>query len=381
MKASEILMRRNAADLGKIKELFQKYSYKEHGKNSPEEAEEVNSDSTVAAQNKSDEEKPNDVPHLSACAEKPPIPEDPLRNPKLSDFGLSQYAFSRLWSAVKEQHTANAHQENSRNRTPLKPQASCNLPKTPRCKLKMDDYECVTPRIEHFGINEHTMCMNEDYTISLIRKTAQASEKSVKKDYHEVQVPVMASRAVMVTPQPKVTVQNAADWMTSPMVLVFCTPDVKTPSRTNSTALSRSPEADKWQLPSHAGTPRFAEFETRWLKPEAKVQGEKTESVTKSGAMDKQYTRGSIPFAVSSDEYLKHLGDPSPPKINHYEQLLSTPPPPEITRIPHDVLQILSKYNHKAGSSKAKETETKAGNTTRYESDFTDYCNKENRYD
>ncbi|KFQ38568.1 Spindle and kinetochore-associated protein 3, partial [Mesitornis unicolor] len=336
MKASEILMRRNAADLGKIKELFQKYSYKEHGKNSPEEAEEVNSDSTVAAQNKSDEEKPNDVPHLSACAEKPPIPEDPLRNPKLSDFGLSQYAFSRLWSAVKEQHTANAHQENSRNRTPLKPQASCNLPKTPRCKLKMDDYECVTPRIEHFGINEHTMCMNEDYTISLIRKTAQASEKSVKKDYHEVQVPVMASRAVMVTPQPKVTVQNAADWMTSPMVLVFCTPDVKTPSRTNSTALS-------------------------------------------SGAMDKQYTRGSIPFAVSSDEYLKHLGDPSPPKINHYEQLLSTPPPPEITRIPHDVLQILSKYNHKAGSSKAKETETKAGNTTRYESDFTDYCNKENR--
>lgn len=28
MKASEILMQRNAADLGKIRELFQKYGYK-----------------------------------------------------------------------------------------------------------------------------------------------------------------------------------------------------------------------------------------------------------------------------------------------------------------------------------------------------------------
>lgn len=42
---------------------------------------------------------------------------------------------------------------------------------------------------------------------------------------------------------------------------------------------------------------------------------------------------------------------------------------------------MLSQYNHKADSSKAKAMETKAGNTTRYESDSTDYCNKENRYD
>lgn len=34
MKASEILMQRNAADLEKIRELFQKYSYKPHVKDS-----------------------------------------------------------------------------------------------------------------------------------------------------------------------------------------------------------------------------------------------------------------------------------------------------------------------------------------------------------
>ncbi|KAM6145909.1 LOW QUALITY PROTEIN: spindle and kinetochore-associated protein 3 [Phoenicopterus ruber ruber] len=381
MKASEILMQRNAADLGKIRELFQKYGYKPHVKDSTEEEkEDVNSDSMVSVQNKSDEEKADDVPHVPACTEKPLVPKDPLRNPQLSDFGLSQYAFSRPWSAAKGQRARNAHQENPKNRTPLKTQTACILPKTPKCKLKMDDYECVTPKLEHFGVSEHTMCMNEDYTMSLIRKTAQTSKKLVKKDDHEVNVPEMTPREIMVTPgpKPKVTAENAADCMASPMILVFCTPDVKISSRTNRIVLSRSPETNELQLPSQAGTPLFPNFETRWLKTEAKQvkQGEKTELVTKNDATDKQHIEDSIPFAVSSDEYLKHFGDPSPPKIKHYDQLLDTPPPPEITRIPDDVLQILSKYNRKVDS---KEMETKAGNTTRYESDFTDYCNKENR--
>ncbi|KAF1563279.1 Spindle and kinetochore-associated protein 3, partial [Eudyptes schlegeli] len=466
MKASEILMQRNAADLGKIRELFQKYGYKPH--------EEVNSDSKVSVQNKSDAEKADNVPHLPACTEKPLVPKDPLRNPQLSDFGLSQYAFSRPWSAVKGQHATNAYRENSKDRTPLKTQTPRILPKTPKCMLKMDDYECVTPKLEHFGISEHTMCMNEDYTMSLIRKTAQTSKKQpcpftslacasqvlylaeicltavccvkttlktnlkvlkkylvdlnssncvfqvfsfeageknnilqvlvfrlVIKDDHEVSVREKTSREIMVTPgpKPKVTAENA-EWMASPMILVFCTPDVKNPSRTNATVLSRSPETNELPLPSHTGTPQFPDFETRWLKTEAKVvnsnyvrfrtlftisnfsnQGEKIESVTKNDAADKQYVEDSVPFALSSDEYLKRFGDPSPPKIKHYDQLLNTPPPPEITRIPDDVLQILSKYNHKVDSFKTKERETKAGNTTRYESDFTDYCNKENRYD
>ncbi|XP_009888949.1 PREDICTED: spindle and kinetochore-associated protein 3 [Charadrius vociferus] len=378
MKASEILMQRNAADLGKIRELFQKYGYKPHVKDSTEE--EVNSDSTVSVQNKPDEEKTDDVPHLPACTEKPLVPKDPLRNPQLSDFGLSQYAFSRPWSAVKGQHATNARQENS-NRTPLNTQSPCILPKTQKCMLKMDDFECVTPKLEHFGVSEHTMCMNEDFTMSLIRKAAQTSKKLVKDDC-ELNVPEMISRKIMVTPgsKPQLTAENAADWMASPMILVFCTPDVKTPSRTNST-LSRSPETNELPLPTHTQTPQFPDFETRWLKTEAKVQGEKIESVTKNEATDKQFVEDRIPFAVSSDEYLKHFEDPSPPKIKHYDQLLNTPPPPEITRIPDDVLQILSKYNHKVESSKAKEMETKAGNTTRYESGFMDYCNKENRYD
>lgn len=62
--------------------------------------------------------------------------------------------------------------------------------------------------------------------------------------------------------------------------------------------------------------------------------------MTKNDATEKQFTEDSLSFTVSSDEYLKRFGDPSPPKITQYDQLLNTPPPPEITRIPDDVLQV-----------------------------------------
>ncbi|NXN86453.1 SKA3 protein, partial [Bombycilla garrulus] len=417
MKASEILMQRNAADVGKIRELFQKYGYKPCVKDS----------TAISVQNKSDEEKASDMPHLCASAEKPPLPKDPLQNPQLSDFGLSQYAFSRPWSAGRVQLSSSACRPKARNETPLRLQTPRALPKTPKCKLKMDDYECVTPKLEHFGVSEHTMCMNEDYTMSLIQKTSQtikhsdcfstefsvfsfcctnffpllpfslSSGRLVKRgDKTGVNLPEMTVKEIMVTPASKSSKRaENADWMASPMVFVFCTPDAKVSSKTN-TVLSRSPETKELPLPSHAATPQCPDFQTRWLTAEAKVVNSnyvhfhtlchkqilkwgKTEAVTKNDAKNTPYKEERIPFAASSDEYLKHSEDPSPPKLEHYDHLLNTPPPPEITRIPDNVLKMLSQYNPKVESSKAKEMETKAGNTGRYESDSTDYCNKENR--
>ncbi|XP_053859530.1 spindle and kinetochore-associated protein 3 isoform X2 [Vidua macroura] len=385
MKASEILIQRNAADLGKIRELFQKYGYKPHVKDSTEE-DEANSESAMSVQNKSDEEKAkaNDVPHLSASTEKPPLPKDPLRNPQLSDFGLSQYMFSRPWSALEAQHATSTRQLKAKNETPLRLRTPQALPKTPKCKLRMDDYECVTPKLEHFGISEHTVCMNEDYTMSLIHKTSQTIQKLVKRgDDNRGNLPEMTVKEIMFTPASKSSkrAENAAaDWMASPMVFVLCTPDVKDSSKKNNTVLSRSPETKELPLPSHAATPQCPDFQTRWLKAEAKqvTPGGKFESVTKNDAKDTPYKEERIPFAASSDEYLKHTGDPSPPKLENYDHLLNTPPPPEITRIPDNVLKMLSQYNHKVDSSKATEMKTKAGNTTVYESYSTDYSNKEN---
>lgn len=55
------------------------------------------------------------------------------------------------------------------------------------------------------------------------------------------------------------------------MVFVLCTPDVKNSSKTNNTVLSRSPETKELPLPSHAATPQCPDFQTTWLKAEAKV--------------------------------------------------------------------------------------------------------------
>ncbi|XP_058681084.1 spindle and kinetochore-associated protein 3 isoform X2 [Ammospiza caudacuta] len=385
MKASEILLQRNAADLGKIRELFQKYGYKPHVNDSTEEEDEAKSESAMCAQNKSDEEKANAVPRLCAPAEEAALAKDPLRVPQLSDFGLSQYAFPRPWSALRAQRGSSARQLKAQSDTPLRVPTPQALPKTPKCKLKMDDYECVTPKLEHFGISEHTMCMNEDYTMSLIQKTSQAIKKFVKRgDDNGGNLPEMTIKEIMVTPASKSSkrAENAADWMASPMVFVFCTPDVKDSSKTNNTVLSRSPETKELPLPSHAATPQCPDFQTRWLKAEAKQQvtpGAKLESVTKNEAKDAPCKEERIPFAASSHEYLKHSEDPSPPRLEHYDHLLNTPPPPEITRIPDNVLKMLSQYNHKVDSFKAKEIETKAGNTARYESGSRDYSNKENR--
>lgn len=131
----------------------------------------------MSVQNKSDEEKANDAPHLLASAEE--LPRDPLRNPELCDFGLSQYAFPRPWSALRAPRTPGAPRPRPKGETLLRLPTPRALPKTPKCKLRMDDYECVTPKLEHFGISEHTMCMNEDYTMSLIQKVT--SSQTTKK--------------------------------------------------------------------------------------------------------------------------------------------------------------------------------------------------------
>lgn len=63
----------------------------------------------------------------------------------------------------------------------------------------------------------------------------------------------------------------AADWMASPMVFVFCTPDVKASSKRNNTQLSRSPEPKELPPSSRTATPQYPDFQTGWLKAEAKV--------------------------------------------------------------------------------------------------------------
>uniref|UniRef100_A0A8C3RP54 Uncharacterized protein n=1 Tax=Chelydra serpentina TaxID=8475 RepID=A0A8C3RP54_CHESE len=273
MKAIKVLMQRNTTDLEKIRDLFQKYGYQ-----------------PLVKDNSGMEEVCKDfyTELFPACIGKTSVPKDPLRNPQLSDFGLSQYAFSRTWDVMDVQSQTNMHKEDSRNRIPTDKQTPYIMPKTPKCTLKMDDYECLTPKLEHFGISEHTMCLNEDYTMALINK-----------NYVKLFL---------------ISIILAVDCMASPLLPVFCTPGLKIPFRKDNTILPKSPKMkESDSLPEIDGTV-------------------------------KQHKEDCAPPILSSDKYLEHLRRPSLTKISDYENLINTPPPPEITKIPEDILQVVFTY-------------------------------------
>uniref|UniRef100_A0A8C8S4F6 Spindle and kinetochore associated complex subunit 3 n=1 Tax=Pelusios castaneus TaxID=367368 RepID=A0A8C8S4F6_9SAUR len=391
MKAVKVLMQRITTDIEKIRELFQKYGYKPLVKdNSVEEEEEreINYASKLSDQANSDRKKMEDMSSFLACSGKPPEPKDPLRNPQLSDFGLSQYAYSRTWDVVDVQPQTNMHKEVSRNRIPAPKQSPYIVPKTPKCTLKMDDYECLTPKLEHFGISEHTMCLNEDYTMALINKNVQTRKNFPKEESNEIYVAAATSsksREIMVTPGPEMKTpnRNVVDCTASPLIPVFCTPGLKIPSRKDSAILLKSPKMKESNISNQTATPTLPDFETGWLKTETKPlkKANKAESLPEIDVADKRRIEDCAPSVLSSDKYLEHFEGHSPPKISDYENLLSTPPPPEITKIPEDILQILSKYNPKMDTPKIMEMETPiTGVATRFERNVPDDCNKENKF-
>ena len=90
------------------------------------------------------------------------VSEKSPRSPQLSDFGLERYIVSQVLPNPPQ--AVNNQKEEPKILTPF---SKHSLVKTPKCALKMDDFECVTPKLEHFGISEYTMCLNDDYTIGL----------------------------------------------------------------------------------------------------------------------------------------------------------------------------------------------------------------------
>lgn len=105
------------------------------------------------------------APVCMTPAQPPPRTADPMRTPRLSDFGLSGF---HLLAPLGEPVPPSVPFAPPT----VEPPALSSLPrvpKTPKCALKMDE-EALTPRLEDFGISEHTMCLNNDFTMDLLRK-------------------------------------------------------------------------------------------------------------------------------------------------------------------------------------------------------------------
>ncbi|XP_015417894.1 PREDICTED: spindle and kinetochore-associated protein 3 isoform X1 [Myotis davidii] len=301
IKATKVLMKKTSVDIIKIRELFQKYGYNPRAKkNSAVEQEAI--DSKPESTRDENLQKPdvkddmsNPVVPSSSVSEKIPC------SPQLSDFGLERYLISQI--PPNPPQAVNNHKKEPNMLTPSSSQSPVEVLKTPKCALNMDDFECVTPKLEHFGISEYTVCLNEDYTMGL-KNVKNKSEEAVETE----PVSSNSTTASLINQQLE---KNDDEYTKSPLAPTFCTPGLKIPSTKNGTAL---------------------------------VSTDYPLSKTNSSSNDlemKDYT-----LVLNSDKCFESCAEASSsPVISSYENLLRTPTPPKVTTIPEDILQILSKYN------------------------------------
>ncbi|XP_054443916.1 spindle and kinetochore-associated protein 3 isoform X1 [Pteronotus mesoamericanus] len=299
IKATKVLMEKNSADIMKIREFFQKYGYNQCDKKNSEGEQEVagSKPESIRDENlqkpdvKDDISNKNNNPVVPGSS----VPEKIPCSPQLSDFGLERYLIYQV--PPNPPQVVHNQKEEPKMLTPSSKQSLVKVLKTPKYALNMDDFECTTPKLEHFGISEYTMCLNEDYTMEL---------KNVKNKSDEaVETEPVSSDSATTGLMNKQLEKNDAEYTKSPLAPTFCTPGLKIPSTESNTALVST----GYQLSKTNSSPNDLEM------------------------------KDCTSLILNSDKCFENCAAPSSPVISSYENLLRTPTPPKVTTIPEDVLQ------------------------------------------
>ncbi|XP_070605873.1 spindle and kinetochore-associated protein 3 [Erythrolamprus reginae] len=332
IKASKVLRKRNETNLEKLRDFFQKYGYKPLiDKNEAiKVGDEINAGSALSDQ---EEAKPLDFPQKSSGS--PSI----LETPQLSDFGLSKYALPSSLNTVRIPHSQNE-------------------------EVKADKFEYLSPKVECFNIcgrdlsvNDETTNLMDDQTIFLLNKGRK--NRSAKA--------MVSNQNLAALRQPN---EASDDCFASPDTPEFCTPGVKI-ARRKTAVLSESPESNHSDVSKRTTEISPLERKPQRIQP-MRVNAAKT-------LPDNDLIEDSDQPVLDSDKYLECTVEPPPPVTSVHEDLFSAPlAPPEITVIPDNLLQILSRYNPKLPKAAAKGTEEK--NVSQFvEKRFLRSDNKENR--
>ncbi|KAH0625112.1 hypothetical protein JD844_033240, partial [Phrynosoma platyrhinos] len=321
IKASQVLMKRNATDLGEIRDLFQKYGYK------PVVAKvtAINNETEISPTSTTlEHNEPKDPDSLRKSAG----PLSPLQIPQLSDFGLSKYALPSTSATMHIQLQAHVPKEEPRR----------------------DTSECISPKAENFHIHGHDLFLNdettslmEDQTIFLLNNAKNIRQANKLSGSAETSAPNMS-----MTISKQTNKMCDDDYMASPAAPTFCTPGVKIPHRKN-TILQKSPKTNPFDESNHTSGKPLPDSQSLQTEP-------KHVCVTTVVSKNDLPKSADVPV-LNSDEHLEYDEEPCPPAISDYSNLFSTPPPPpEITVIPKQIFQILSKYNPKIEAPRSLET-------------------------
>uniref|UniRef100_A0A3B4UKP4 Spindle and kinetochore associated complex subunit 3 n=1 Tax=Seriola dumerili TaxID=41447 RepID=A0A3B4UKP4_SERDU len=267
IKACRVMEQKVTQDIQVLKGCWEKYGYdapKDAQRPSKDVGQESDAEDQVAEENRSKStegeegsgEEAGDDQSSSPVKVGPPPFADVLRTPQLSDFGLSEMQLKRALAGAEWCSEVPPMPEMSLPHPSLNTPAPPPMPLTPKCALRMDDDELQTPQMHDFGISEHTMCLNNDFTMDLLRKNV---EKPQRPSQDKPEPPVDSLRE---------SLQTKAENLESPKPPVFCTPGFKI-KKTNShcsppAQVSGDPESPV--CPGHLPTtPEVPAFQTPYL--------------------------------------------------------------------------------------------------------------------
>uniref|UniRef100_A0A4W4HK55 Spindle and kinetochore associated complex subunit 3 n=1 Tax=Electrophorus electricus TaxID=8005 RepID=A0A4W4HK55_ELEEL len=184
IRACMVVKQRTTEDLDRIRSHYEKYGYKPqekafqktsegNGKGETESrrpVEEVPGRGLTGVTVEEEEEEAQVRIAAPETPEKtPPAADDQMRTPQLSDFGLSTFHLQMVLGNAEPSDGVARPPALTLSPPPFVMTTEPSQPKTPRCSLRMDE-DAPTPRLEDFGITEHTMCLNNDFTMDLFRK-------------------------------------------------------------------------------------------------------------------------------------------------------------------------------------------------------------------
>ncbi|XP_067116001.1 spindle and kinetochore-associated protein 3 [Osmerus mordax] len=226
IKACMVLKQRSTEDIQRLQRYYEKYGYQapknvhkcsvDTGQDAEDPSKENEEEGKVG-----EEEEEQQTPPVTPMKVPPPPTSDPMRTPQLSDFGLSEIHLKNVlgvsgFSCDTVPMPVMPFPYPSMTRTVHLP-----TPKTPKCTLRMDEDDLLTPRMEDLGISEHTMCLNNDFTMDLHRKhSSKTLSSSASSGLKARTCPVLSS----TPPNPDLHSFASDEGMKTPEPPEFCTP-------------------------------------------------------------------------------------------------------------------------------------------------------------
>nr|XP_020487683.1 spindle and kinetochore-associated protein 3 [Labrus bergylta] len=267
IKACRVMEQRVTQDMQTLRGHWEKYGYqappdtqkltKAQSQESEAEDEDANEDEATPEGGEEDSQSEAEgYPSTSPPNPGPPPFTDVLRTPQLSDFGLSEMQLKRAMAGAEWCSEVPPMPEMSLPHLALGTPALPPMPLTPKCALRMDDDELQTPQMHDFGISEHTMCLNNDFTMDLFKKNVTKPQRP------SADMPAHPGDSFMKS------FQTQVNKFESPEPPVFCTPGLKIKKANGTCATPAQGNRDQ-ESPIHPNilptTPEVPAFQTPYM--------------------------------------------------------------------------------------------------------------------